>query len=154
MSKVIYVRLIACLMVGMTMTVPQTHATEVMIVERGTEGLAAVPFRVRNETGRPLVCAAAMAHWYSADVGTIPPGGSFEARLWSKPASGEVFLLNAGEDRMPIQTLWCGYQGADVSTRSLVALHRRAGVVEPAVDLTCRQEAGGASLDCRRGGTE
>lgn len=134
------------------MTASLALSEEVMVVERGVEGLEAVPFRVRNETGRPLLCAAAIAHWYSADVGTVAPGGTLEAHLWSKPASGEVFVLNPQQDRMPVLSLWCGYEGADVSTRSLIPLQRRAGTPEPAITLACR--AGGAQaptpvLECQ-----
>ncbi|MBS9477305.1 hypothetical protein [Ancylobacter radicis] len=125
-------------------------AQEALVVERGVEGLEAVPFRVRNATDRPLACAAAIAHWYSAAIGTVAPGGRLDAQLWSKAASGEVFLLNAQQDRMPIQTLWCGYEGADVSTRSMIRLERRAGAREPGVELDCRAGATAQALDCQR----
>lgn len=129
-------------------------AEEVHIITRGTQGLEAVPLRVENATARPVACAVAIAHWYSAPVGAVEPGKRLDTRLWSKPATGEVLLLNAQEDQMPIQSLWCGYAGADVSTRSDVRLVRRAGESEPAIDLVCREVAGSPALDCRRRGAE
>lgn len=129
-------------------------AEEVHVIARGMQGLEAVPLRLENETARPVACAAAIAHWYSAPVGSAAPGGRLETRLWSKPATGEVLLLNAQEDQMPIQSLWCGYAGADVSTRSDIPLARRAGTPEPAIDLICREAAGGPALDCRRRGAQ
>lgn len=128
-------------------------AQEAPVVLRGTQGLVAVPFRLANASGRPVVCAAAIAHWYSAEIGRAAPGGHLEAELWSKPATGEVFLLNDRQDRMPVQRLWCGYEGADVSTRSDIALAHRAGTAEPAVDLICGAEGGAPGLACRRRGT-
>lgn len=129
---------------------PRAAAEEALVVERGVEGLVAVPFQVRNASDRPLTCAAAIAHWYSADIGTVPPGQRLDARLWSKPATGEVFLLNPQQDRMPIQSLWCGYAGADVSTRSVIGLQRRAGAGEPAINLTCHAGKGAPALECQR----
>lgn len=129
-------------------------AEEVHVIARGTQGLEAVPLRVENETARPVACAASIAHWYSAPVGTAAAGGRLETRLWSKPATGEVLLLNAQEDQMPIQSLWCGYAGEDVSTRSDIRLARRSGTSEPAIDLICREAAGSPALDCRRRGAQ
>ncbi|GAB4064649.1 hypothetical protein KHC28_12160 [Ancylobacter sonchi] len=124
------------------------------MVERGVEGLVAVTFHIENATRRPITCSAAIAHWYSAKIGMLSPGGRFDAKFWSKPATGEVFLLNDKQDRMPIQRLWCGFAGADVSTRSEIALARRAGAAEPAIDLVCVSRADERALDCRRRGGE
>ncbi|MDR6951375.1 hypothetical protein J2X65_000723 [Ancylobacter sp. 3268] len=129
-------------------------AEEAVVVERGVEGLAAVPFQVANRTDRSISCSAAIAHWYSADIGVAEPGGRLEAGLWSKPATGEVFLLNDRQDRMPVQRLWCGYAGADVSTRSEIGLVRRAGSAEPALDLVCLSAGRAQPLDCRRRGSD
>lgn len=129
-------------------------AEEAPVIERGTHGLVALPFHVANQADRPVVCATAIAHWYSAEIGSVAPGGELAARLWSKPATGEVFLLNAQQDRMPIQSLWCGFAGADVSTRSDIGLARRAGVAEPAIDLVCKVGSGARPLDCRRRGVD
>ncbi|MCK0198927.1 hypothetical protein MWN34_18675 [Ancylobacter sp. 6x-1] len=126
------------------------HAEEVHKVERGTEGLSVIRFHLVNETDRPLACAAAIAHWYSAELGTAAPHGELSAQLWSRPKTGEVFLLNRNQDNMPVQTLWCGFAGADVSTRSDILLARRAGAVEPAIELRCTATEGGATLECRR----
>ncbi|MBS7543103.1 hypothetical protein [Ancylobacter oerskovii] len=125
-------------------------AEEAMVVERGTEGLVGVPFRVVNESRRPIACSAAIAHWYSARIGSVAPWRRLEAKLWSKPATGEVFLLNETQDRMPVQRLWCGYAGADVSTRSEIGLLRRAETAEPPIELVCSSGGESQALDCRR----
>lgn len=129
-------------------------AEEAMVVERGVEGLVAVPFQVANRTDRSISCSAAIAHWYSAEIGVAEPGGRVEAGLWSKSATGEVFLLNDKQERMPVQRLWCGYAGADVSTRSEIGLVRRAGSAEPALDLICLSTGVAQPLDCRRRGSD
>ena len=147
-------KIFICICLLVVAALPPAFAEEAIVVERGIEGLAAIPFRVANESGRPVVCAAAIAHWYSAEIGAVAPGGRLEAALWSKSATGEVFLLNAKQDRMPVQRLWCGFAGADVSTRSDIALARRAGIAEPALDLVCVSRDGMQGLDCRRRGAE
>ncbi|MBS7539858.1 hypothetical protein [Ancylobacter lacus] len=154
MPKVFYLAVLALCTWATVNAAVRADTRDAVTAEPDLEGLAAVPFRVRNETGRPLVCSAVLAHWYSAPIGTVPPGEQLEARLWSKPASGEVFLLNVRDDRMPIQSLWCGYQGADITTRSLVVLDRRAGQVEPPVNMICRSDGETHALDCRRSTAE
>lgn len=125
-------------------------AQEPMAVERGREGLAPVPFRVKNLSEEPLACQAAIAHWYSLEVGRVAPGASLFAELWSDPRTGAVFLLNATLDRMPVQALWCGVDGKAFTTRFDVPLARRAGQLEPAIALRCTGLKA-SRLDCRTG---
>lgn len=148
---------LASLVLPVTMPLASAIAEEALVVVRGTQGLTAVPLVVTNSSNRPVACTAAIAHWYSAPVGIAAPGARLSAQLWSNPATGEVFLLNPVQDRMPVQRLWCGYEGEDVSTRSEIALQRRAGAAEPAITLDCRAAgvAGAAQgLACQRRSAE
>lgn len=117
--------------------------------ETGSAGLVAVPLTVANAGAEAIGCRAAIAHWFSAEVGTAPPGGTVEATLWVDPATGAVFLINAAGDPMPVESLWCGVAGATWRTRSLVPLPRQAAAGD-AVALTCRGSAGGGPLSCRQ----
>lgn len=123
-------------------------AEEAPAVVRGTDGLAPVSFEARNETAGPIACGAAIAHWYSLELGRADPGRSVRTTLWSDPRTGAVFALNDLKDRMPVAGLWCGLAGRDVSTGARIALQRRSGAPEPAVAVACRQGAG-KTLDCR-----
>lgn len=118
------------------------------VVERGTEGLDPVPFRIGNRTDTALACGASIAHWYSTEIGQAPPGGTVTATFWSDRANGTVFILNEHEDRMPVLAVWCGEAGADVTTGHQIRLQRRAGSVEPAIALVCTWE-NAKPLDCR-----
>lgn len=126
------------------------HAEEAPIIHRGTENLVAVPFHVTNDADRPIACGAALAHWYSASIGAAAPGATISATLWSNPKTGEIFVLNKHEDNMPIQRLWCGFEGQDVTSGSDVRLERQAGRSEPPITLDCRLPDAGETLRCQR----
>lgn len=113
------------------------------------DGLVEVPLTVANEGAGAIGCRAAIAHWFSADLGTAAAGEAVEAVLWTEPATGAVFLINAAGDRMPVESLWCGVAGATWRTRSLIPLPRRAAAGER-LSLTCRGAADEARLACRR----
>ncbi len=122
-------------------------AAENAPVARGTGGLLEVPFRADNEGTADLECKAALAHWYSFDLGRAAPGASLSAMFWYDPKDGNVFLLNDLKDHMPVQMLWCG-TGPEVWThRSVIRLERKAGNTPPPIHVTCRVEAG--RLECR-----
>ncbi|WP_181703343.1 hypothetical protein [Chthonobacter albigriseus] len=123
-------------------------AEETHPMKRGTDGLTAVPFRADNRSSAAITCAATIAHWYSAEVGSAAPGASVTATLWSDPKTGEVFALNEHLDRMPLLRVWCGYSGADVSTASDLPLLRRAGAAEKPISVACHGAAGTNRLDC------
>ena len=116
-------------------------------VVRGTEGLVAVPFTAENFGSGALVCSAALAHWYSLDLGRAAPGGRIEGTLWYDRQDGNLFLLNAVQDRMPVQALWCGSAGQAWTTGASVPLERRIGAVPKPIHLACRAEA--EELVCR-----
>jgi hypothetical protein len=112
-------------------------AEEAQPIVRGTEGATAIPFSATNEGPGRIACSAAIAHWYSLDLGEAGPGETVRATLWSDPATGEVSLLNELRDRMPVQALWCGLAGRSWETRSAVSLARRAGNAPEPIELTC-----------------
>lgn len=114
---------------------------------RGAAGLAVVPFSVDNAGPVPIVCAAAVAHWFSLELGRAPAGGTVTAVLWADPAGGAVFVLNDVGDRLPIERLWCGIAGRGWQTRAQVALARRAGEAPPPIGLVCTPA--GERLACR-----
>lgn len=111
--------------------------------------LVAVPLTVVNDGAQAIGCRAAIAHWFSAELGTAPAGGAVEAMLWAEPQSGNVYLVNEVGDRMPVESLWCGTADATWRTRSLIPLPRRAADGD-AIALTCRGSADGRPLACRQ----
>jgi hypothetical protein len=122
-------------------------AEEAQPVARGAAGLVALPFAVKNGALGPIVCSAALAHWYSIEFGKAASGESVLATLWYDPRSGATFVLNALEDRMPIQALWCGFAEHAWATRAVVALPQRASAAPPPLRFTCAPDGGG--LACR-----
>src|SRR5687768_17019939 len=81
---------------------PRASAEEPQPIVRGTEGAIAVPFSAMNGGPGRIACSAAIAHWYSLDLGEAGPGETVRATLWSDPRSGEVSVLNEIKDRMPV----------------------------------------------------
>jgi hypothetical protein len=138
-------RLLFCLL-AISMTIAAA-AEEAEPVARGAAGLVALPFVARNGAPGPIVCSAALAHWYSIEFGKAASGESVQATLWYDPQSGATFVLNALEDRMPIQALWCGFAGDVWATRAVVALPQRAAAAPLPLRLTCAPDGGG--LACR-----
>jgi hypothetical protein len=132
---------------GMAMAGGVAAAEEAEPVVRGVAGLTALPFAARNESPDPIVCSAALAHWYSVEFGKAAHGESVQASLWYDPRTGETFVLNALKDRMPIQFLWCGIAGDAWANRAIVALPQRAGVAPAPLELTCAPH--GRGLACR-----
>lgn len=124
-------------------------AGEVMHVVRGVDGLVRVPMTFTNAGSTAISCKSAMAHWYSLDLGTATKGAKLAVDLWADPKSGEVYLLNDKQDRMPIQSLWCGIEGRSWETRADVALERRAGQVPAAQNLVCTEADG--RVRCKAG---
>jgi hypothetical protein len=120
---------------------PWVSAEEAQPIVRGTEGATAIPFSAMNAGPGRIACTAAIAHWYSLDLGVAGPGETVRATLWSDPATGEVSLLNELRDRMPVQALWCGLAGRSWATRSPVPLARRTGEPPDPIELTCAPES-------------
>jgi hypothetical protein len=115
---------------------------------RGTEGLTERAFQAENRGDGRIACGAAIAHWYSVDLGQAGPGASVSARLWFDATGGAVYLLNDKQDRLPVEALWCGEAGRSWATRSLIDLPRHAGpVAAAAIAVNCAPTAG--RLVCR-----
>jgi hypothetical protein len=126
---------------------PALAAEDRAPVVRGTAGLLEVPFTASNQGPDEIACSAALAHWYSLDLGQATPGGTIEAPLWYDPSDGTIVLLNGSKDRMPVQALWCGFAGRSWATRSVIGLERDASRAPSPVRVTCRPE--GERLACR-----
>ncbi|WP_148297106.1 hypothetical protein [Candidatus Sodalis pierantonius] len=43
-------------------------------------------------------------------------------RLWKNTVTGEIFILNQYQDRLPLQRAWCGIAGNAWRTRADIAL--------------------------------
>ena len=130
------VRAAACLVPAFALAGPVGEADQGSYepysgIERGTDGVVAVPLRVLNTTQGPLVCAAALAHWYSAPLGTVAPGATLEVTLWHDPADGSLALLNRIEDRMPVERIACR---AETGEAAPLPLPFRAGPAPAALE--------------------
>lgn len=108
---------------------------------RGTEGAVAVPLTVRNSTNGEIQCQAALAHWYSVDLGTAVVGGAVEVTLWHDPATGRLNILNPTKDRMPVEAIWCGKVPKLFDTRGRVALPFVIGTTPAVLDRVCAEGA-------------
>ena len=113
---------------------------------RGSAGLLPLAVAVRNTGGEPIACGAAVAHWFSVELGGGATGETVTIPLWRDPATGAVFTLNPSQDRLPIERLWCGLAGRSWATRSEIALPRHAG---PADDIAVACAPEGERLACR-----
>jgi len=114
--------------------------------ERGSAGLAALAVTVDNTGAMPIDCGAAVAHWFSVDLGSVPAGATVTLPLWRDDAGGTVYTLNLHGDRLPVERLWCGLAGRSWATRSEIALPRQAGA---AADVAVACSDDGERLSCR-----
>ena len=113
----------------------------------GTDGADPVKISVVNEAGVPLVCEAALAHWYSDKLGSIAPGEELTLTLWHDQKTGVFNLMNATDDRMPVEALWC----ASDAGRTRLTLPIASGKAEATLRYSCH--AGGeAGLSCEAAG--
>ncbi|MFV0244480.1 MAG: hypothetical protein ACK5IB_05595 [Qingshengfaniella sp.] len=105
---------------------------------RGTDGVAPVRLRIRNDTNGPLTCTAALAHWYSQPLGTVGTGQTLDLSLWHAPENGTLSLLNAGEDQMPLEAIWCHTPAR--ADRARLRLPLRAGQTATQWIFACTPE--------------
>ncbi|MBP2170024.1 hypothetical protein J2125_003216 [Erwinia toletana] len=117
------------------------HAEETLHIERGTQGLDKFIIAVNNQGQQPLSCEVSTAHWYSVALGDILPGRTLQAALWKNTRSGEVFILNQQQDRLPVQRFWCGQQGASWQTRYQFTLPDRRQQTPQSHQFNCREAA-------------
>lgn len=106
-------------------------------IERGFDGLTAFAFEARNDGEAPIACAAAIAHWYSVELGRASLGQAVRHTLWFDPSRGVVFLIDKAEVRLPVETLWCGLEGRSWETRHVASLPSHTGEIAQAITLTC-----------------
>jgi len=106
-------------------------------VERGFDGLTEFAFEAQNGGEAPITCAAAIAHWYSLELGRASLGQAVHHTLWFDPSRGVVFLIDKDEVRLPVETLWCGFEGRSWETRHVASLPSHAGEIAQAISLTC-----------------
>lgn len=113
----------------------------------GTEGADPVALAITNATGGALECGASLAHWYSQDLGTVAPGVSLALTLWHDSGTGVLNLMNATDDRMPVEAVWC----ATDTARTRLDLPMTTGEAEARLHFTCR-ETGDAEIGCNAAG--
>lgn len=113
----------------------------------GTEGADPVEITVTNDTGVALNCEAALAHWYSDKLGQVSPGEELTLTLWHDPETGVFNLMNATDDRMPVEALWC----ASEAGRTRLTLPIASGKAEATLRYSCHAGEG-AGLSCETAG--
>ena len=106
-------------------------------VVTGTKGLNHVPITVSNTRAEALSCTIQLAHWYSMRLADTAPEGHSVIDLWFDPATGTYVILNAGQDNMPVEALWCGISGRAYQTRADIALDRSKGAAPLARQIAC-----------------
>lgn len=115
-------------------------------IVQGTEGADPVVLSLTNETGQTMACSAALAHWYSQDLGEAAPGVSLGVTLWHDPQTGVLNLMNATDSRMPVEAIWCATAGDVSATRTRIALPFSEGSAPAEISAICREE--GTGLIC------
>ncbi len=104
------------------------HAVELRHVEvrTGTAGLSPVSLALSNAADEAIACNADIAHWYSVELATAAPGADIQIALWFDPETGTYSVLNDKRENLPVERLWCGFQGRAYATRAQVVLERAA----------------------------
>lgn len=119
------------------------HLAFVSLVLAGANAASAsataqsIDFAVENTGKTTLACSAAIAHWYSADLGDVAPGENLSFSFGVDVATGTVFQMNTVGNKMAVQRVWCGRKGDDWQTRAEIPLERRAGVAPAPIHLRC-----------------
>ena len=107
----------------------------------GTAGAEPVELFVTNDTSDTMACTVALAHWYSKNLGEVPPSGTLTVTLWHDPETGVINLLNTTRNRMPIEAIWCGNAVKMSNTRSRLALPFVIGPAPERFERACAQGA-------------
>ena len=116
-------------------------------IETGTEGQVEIALSVENRGSGPIACTAQLAHWYSAPLGEAEGGDIIRAVLWHDPGDGTLSLLNDGQDRMPVEAIWCGPVDAPDVARTRVTLPIQAGPLPgAAIARACGPDGTGALI--------
>ncbi len=116
------------LVFAMVLSVSTAHAVELHHVEvrRGTDGLSPVSLALNNDAGEAIACSADIAHWYSVELATVDPGAEIRIELWFEPETGTYSVLNDKRENLPVERLWCGFEGRAYATRAQIVLERTA----------------------------
>lgn len=131
---------VAAIMLAGTIAQPATAGS--------TEGgMGRAAFEARNLSSRPIACTAQIAHWFSVSLGRAAPGDAVRTELLSDASTGAVFLDNGAGDLLPVEALWCGFEGRAWETRSLMPLARKRGEALTGLVMSCGDE--GDRLHCR-----
>ena len=102
---------------------------------------------ITNTGDAPLECGAAIAHWFSEDLGVIAPGADLAVSFGYDLESGTIFRLNERDDEMAVLRAWCGRKGEAWATRAEIEFPREAGVAPAPLILNCAASA--AQTTCR-----
>ena len=104
---------------------------------------------VTNTGDTPLACNAALAHWFSEDLGEIAPGAELAISFGYDLPSGTIFRLNERGDEMAVERVWCGQSGASWASRAEVTLPREAGTAPAPIRLDCAATGAGTACTAR-----
>ncbi|TNB48866.1 hypothetical protein FF124_07025 [Martelella lutilitoris] len=115
-------------------------------IVHGTEGAEPVEISIANETDTSLDCRAALAHWYSDELGRIAPGDRLTVTLWHDGETGVLNLMNATDDRMPVEAIWCASDAA----RARLDLPMTAGPMKTG-PMTAGKAAASLHFSCKSG---
>ena len=110
---------------------------------KGSDGADPVLLSVANGTGGTMACTAALAHWYSEDLGKVGAGATLDVTLWHDPDTGVINLLNQTDDRMPVEAIWCGAAGDLTATRARITLPIAAGPLPAQLVRDCARGSDG-----------
>ncbi|MCZ4351964.1 hypothetical protein O4H61_05500 [Roseovarius aestuarii] len=145
-KKKVAVRLLLTLSAGLY-SLPAHADSETYVpysgIIHGTDGADPVQVSILNKTGSPLDCRAALAHWYSDDLGRIVVDDQLTLTLWHDSETGVLNLMNATDDRMPVEAVWC----ATDTARTRLDLPMATGQTEAKLHFTCKA-VDGANLSC------
>jgi hypothetical protein len=113
---------------ALVLSASTVHAVELHHVEvrTGTDGLSPVSLALNNSAGEAIACSADIAHWYSVELATAAPGADIRIELWFDPETGTYSVLNDKRENLPVERLWCGFEGRAYATRAQIVLERAA----------------------------
>lgn len=141
---------IVALIAALTATAVSAEYVPYSGILHGTKGLSPLAFSIANDADGPVVCTAQMAHWYTAELGVASPGEAVTATLWHNPDDGVLALMNATDDQMPVEAVWCAPAVDPAAPRSRVALPVAAGpLATDRIAAHCRTVSGGLVCDLR-----
>ncbi|MFB0994343.1 MAG: hypothetical protein QMC17_05955 [Paracoccaceae bacterium] len=107
----------------------------------GTSGTEPVSITITNRSRSPIACQAALAHWYSKDVGRLIAGESLKLKLWHDPETGVINLMNATDTRMPVEALWCVIETDQTALRARLDLPMQSGTTKSQFRFGCEVNA-------------